>query len=382
VGHKFHNIVFFLFKTLHLSERGGNMRLFKVVFMAFLVISVVSMHAIGQTFDLNFIEVTNDGSSYDVKVQIKSNTSTFGLGSSNLVFTYSTSVLASPSLLAAYNFNTGFYTLGVTQPVTGRVSINIDYGGGSGSGTTVQSSYMDVATIHFTTTDPTGNSNLQWRTVTPNRTNVFKDDQATEVPAGTLNNLNSNPLPIQLASFAATVVRNNDVEVAWKTVSETNNYGFEVYRKRNEGGEWTKLGFIEGHGTMLAEHSYTYLDKSVGFGKYYYQIKQVDLDGKSETYPEMTVVVGVAPDQFVLAQNYPNPFNPTTTIEFALPKETHVSLEVYNAIGQRVATLVDKTKPMGIYVVPFNASALASGTYFYRLTTKEVTFIKKMMILK
>jgi hypothetical protein len=178
------------------------------------------------------------------------------------------------------------------------------------------------------------------------------------------------------------VVRNNDVEVAWKTVSETNNYGFEVYRKRNEGGEWTKLGFIEGHGTMLAEHSYTYLDKSVGFGKYYYQIKQVDLDGKSETYPEMTVVVGVAPDQFVLAQNYPNPFNPTTTIEFALPKETHVSLEVYNAIGQRVATLVDKTKPMGIYVVPFNASALASGTYFYRLTTKEVTFIKRMMILK
>jgi hypothetical protein len=92
--------------------------------------------------------------------------------------------------------------------------------------------------------------------------------------------------------------------------------------------------------------------------------------------------VGVAPDQFVLAQNYPNPFNPTTTIEFALPKETHVSLEVYNVIGQRVATLVDETKPIGVYVVPFDASALASGTYFYRLTTKEVTFIKRMMILK
>jgi hypothetical protein len=178
------------------------------------------------------------------------------------------------------------------------------------------------------------------------------------------------------------VVRGNDVEVAWKTVSETNDYGFEVYRKRNEGGEWKKLGFIEGHGTTLAAHSYTYLDKSVGFGQYYYQLKQIDLDGKSETFPEMKVVVGVAPGQFVLAQNYPNPFNPSTTIEFALPKETHVSLEVYNVIGQRVATLVDETKPMGIYVVPFNASVLASATYFYRLTTKEVSFIKKMMILK
>jgi hypothetical protein len=190
------------------------------------------------------------------------------------------------------------------------------------------------------------------------------------------------PLPIQLASFSASVVRDNDVEVAWKTVSETNNYGFEVYRKRNENGEWKKLGFIEGHGTTLAEHSYTYLDKAVGFGKYCYQIKQIDLDGKSETFPEMSVTVGVGPDKFVLAQNYPNPFNPTTTIEFALPKETHVSLEVYNVIGQRVATLVDETKPTGIYVVPFNASALASGTYFYRLTTKEVSFIKRMMILK
>jgi hypothetical protein len=192
----------------------------------------------------------------------------------------------------------------------------------------------------------------------------------------------SAALPIQLASFTATVVRNNDVEVAWKTVSETNNYGFEVYRKRNENGVWKKLGFIEGHGTTLAAQSYTYLDSSLGFGKYYYQIKQIDLDGKSKTFPEMDVVVGVAPDQFVLAQNYPNPFNPTTTIEFALPKETHVSLEVYNVIGQRVATLVDEARPTGIYVVPFNASALASGTYFYRLTTKEVTFIKRMMILK
>ena len=202
------------------------------------------------------------------------------------------------------------------------------------------------------------------------------------------------PLPIQLASFAAYVIRDNDVEVAWKTVSETNNYGFEVYRKRNENGAWKKLGFIEGHGTTLAPQSYSYIDGSVSFGKYFYQIKQIDLDGKSSAYggPEMNVVVGVAPGQFVLAQNYPNPFNPTTTIEFALPKETHVKLEVYNVIGQRVATLVDETRPTGIYAVPFSAnggsasggdaSALASGTYFYRLSTGEVSLIKRMMILK
>jgi hypothetical protein len=356
------------------------MKSLTVVLAATVVLILSSMRVEGQTFDLQFVEVLNNGVNYDVKIQIKSNTSTFNIGTSNLVFTYNTSALSSPTLLAIHNFSgTNYGTMDLTGTTQKSLNIYLNFGA---VGTAVELSFMDVATIRFTTTDPAGSSNLQWVTSGGAPTVVYKDDESTPVSVGTLSDLNTSPLPIQMASFAANVVRGNDVEVAWKTVSETNNYGFEVYRKRNENGVWNKLGFIEGHGTTLAAQSYTYLDKSVGFGNYFYQIKQIDLDGKSETFPEMNVVVGVAPDQLVLAQNYPNPFNPTTTIEFALPKETHVSLEVYNVIGQRVATLVDETKPTGIYVVPFNASALASGTYFYRLTTKEVSFIKRMMILK
>jgi hypothetical protein len=190
-------------------------------------------------------------------------------------------------------------------------------------------------------------------------------------------------LPIQMASFAANVVRNNDVEVAWKTVSETNNYGFEIYRKRGDAGDWTNIGFVEGHGTTLAAQSYSYLDRALPFGKYYYQIKQVDLDGKSETFPLMTVNVGVAPERLTLGQNYPNPFNPSTVIEFVVPLSGHATMKVYNVLGQEVATLFDGNAEAGrINSTRFDASSLPSGLYFYTLKSAGASETKRMLLMK
>ena len=193
----------------------------------------------------------------------------------------------------------------------------------------------------------------------------------------------SHPLPIQMASFAANVVRDNQVEVAWRTVSETNNYGFEIYRKRGDAGEWAKVSFLQGHGTTLAPQSYTYVDAGLSFGKYTYRIKQVDLDGKSETFPEMSVTVGVGPDKFVLAQNYPNPFNPSTLIEFVVPMSGHATMKVYNVLGQEVATLFDGNAEAGkINTARFNASNLPSGMYFYTLRSAGKVETKRMLLMK
>jgi len=197
-------------------------------------------------------------------------------------------------------------------------------------------------------------------------------------------------LPIQMASFAANVVRDNQVEVAWRTVSETNNYGFEIYRKRGEAGAWAKIGFVQGHGTTLAPQSYTYTDAGLSFGKYYYQIRQVDLDGKSQTFPEMSVTVGVGPEKFVLGQNYPNPFNPTTQIEFVVPQRGYATLKVYNVLGQEVATLFEGTPEAGsILTVRFNVSqlpsgqaGLPSGIYFYTLRSDGRSETKRMLLMK
>jgi CHRD domain/Secretion system C-terminal sorting domain len=89
------------------------------------------------------------------------------------------------------------------------------------------------------------------------------------------------------------------------------------------------------------------------------------------------------PASFQLDQNYPNPFNPTTTISFALQSSARVSLKIYNVLGQQVAVLLDDVKPAGAYRVTFDASTLASGVYFYRLSTNRgLSIAKKMVLMK
>jgi len=88
------------------------------------------------------------------------------------------------------------------------------------------------------------------------------------------------------------------------------------------------------------------------------------------------------PVQYALEQNYPNPFNPSTTIRYTLPASGRVAVRVYNILGQEVAMLVDGNQNAGSYEVSFNASALSSGVYFYRIESGSFEAVKKMMLLK
>jgi hypothetical protein len=85
---------------------------------------------------------------------------------------------------------------------------------------------------------------------------------------------------------------------------------------------------------------------------------------------------------FQLQQNYPNPFNPSTTINYSLPKSGYVKLTVYNAIGIKVATIVNEYKQAGNYSVQFNAANLASGIYLYRLESGNYSAAKKLILVK
>jgi type IX secretion system substrate protein len=88
------------------------------------------------------------------------------------------------------------------------------------------------------------------------------------------------------------------------------------------------------------------------------------------------------PDRFEMKQNYPNPFNPTTVIEFAVPQESKVLLEVFNILGERFATLVNEVKTPGYYNVNFDAGLLSSGFYIYRIQAEDFVEVKKMILLK
>jgi hypothetical protein len=88
------------------------------------------------------------------------------------------------------------------------------------------------------------------------------------------------------------------------------------------------------------------------------------------------------PTEFALAQNYPNPFNPATTIEFALPVRSRMTLNVFNALGQRVMTLIDGEKEAGYHQFRFDATGLSSGVYFYRLKAGLFVETKKLVLLR
>jgi len=85
---------------------------------------------------------------------------------------------------------------------------------------------------------------------------------------------------------------------------------------------------------------------------------------------------------FDMKQNYPNPFNPSTTIEYQIPRSSHVSLVVYDVLGNQVATVVNEIKPAGNYSVNFTATNLASGIYFYKIKAGNYVQTKKLIILK
>jgi hypothetical protein len=106
----------------------------------------------------------------------------------------------------------------------------------------------------------------------------------------------------------------------------------------------------------------------------------------------LTPMVGVAEDvitpiEFELYQNYPNPFNPTTTIRFTIPQDVRretqdVKLILYDVLGYEITTLVNEEKPAGEYIVEFDATALSSGIYFYRIQTGSFIQTKKMILMK
>ena len=93
------------------------------------------------------------------------------------------------------------------------------------------------------------------------------------------------------------------------------------------------------------------------------------------------------PDEWSLGQNYPNPFNPTTEVAFDVKTRSHVTLAVYNVLGQHVTNLVDETLSPGSYTADWDGTAaggntVSSGVYFYRLETEEFVATRKMMLLK
>ncbi|OGU82228.1 MAG: hypothetical protein A2W11_10630, partial [Ignavibacteria bacterium RBG_16_35_7] len=186
-------------------------------------------------------------------------------------------------------------------------------------------------------------------------------------------------VPVELTSFTASA-NGKEVTLNWSTATELNNLGFEIQRS-TEGKEFFTVGFVSGYGTTTELQNYSYADKNLNNGKYYYRLKQVDYDGSYE-YSDVVEVEWRAFNSYLLEQNYPNPFNPTTTIGFGIQNKSNVKITVLNSIGEEVAVVLNEEREAGYHQVEFNAENLPSGVYFYQINSGEFIQTKKMLLLK
>jgi hypothetical protein len=130
---------------------------------------------------------------------------------------------------------------------------------------------------------------------------------------------------------------------------------------------------------------------------YYWRINAANVGGTSAYSTARLFTTGTLlsvdetaeiPKEFALLQNYPNPFNPSTTIHYDLPRTAQVKIVIYDVLGRVVATLVDGVQPANKYTVVWNASAVSTGVYFYRMTAKgtdgsgDFTAVKKLLLMK
>jgi len=232
---------------------------------------------------------------------------------------------------------------------------------------------------------------------------VFRGPNQPSSVASALADYEENPLtvslmpqaigavPVELASFTA-AADGNDVHLHWVTVTETDNFGFDVERKDAAEIAWQRIGFVHGAGTTSAPEDYDFYDLDLAPGAVEYRLKQIDTDGSFEYSQTVAVAIGL-PGDFVLHQNYPNPFNPSTEIRYEIPARQHgdeaapTELTVYNLLGEKVVTLVREQQPPGFYALSWDGLSgtgqrVASGVYLYVLRSGEFTASRKMLLVR
>ncbi len=203
----------------------------------------------------------------------------------------------------------------------------------------------------------------------------------------------SSALPVELSTFYASV-KGRDVFLNWTTITEINSKLFNIERS-TDGLLWMTIGEIEAAGNSYSIRNYSFIDRNLNHGQFKYRLKIIDNDGSFKYSDEINVSVNL-PIEYAVNQNYPNPFgttnyldNPSTRIEYQLPTDSKVKLELYDVLGNLIYVLIDESKSGGYHFYELNANrlGLSSGVYFYRFSAENsskgiFTKVNKMIYIK
>ncbi len=257
----------------------------------------------------------------------------------------------------------------------------------SSTGCSYSSGYWSVAVGNFSTAWAVGDILHVDVTNTLNGETNSVDVTMTSAGSDVAPDLHLNPVvPVELSSFKV-LMEQKRIILTWTTETESNNLGFEIFKKQNS-DNFHKLGFVLGHGTTTMRHNYSYEDDQLVNGTYYYQLKQIDLDGTFELSEIKSVTVSLL-SGFGLEKIYPNPFNLETMIHYQVSEggPTNVELRIYNSLGELVRTLINEQQSPGKYFVIWDGrddhgNMMSSGIYINHLITKDHISNLKMIYMK
>jgi len=192
------------------------------------------------------------------------------------------------------------------------------------------------------------------------------------------------PVPVELSGFTARPV-NNSVVLEWITYCDYKKLGFVIQRSEDN-FSFIKVGFVRGKGTSNSACSYKFEDRGLLPGKYFYRLKQIDIDG-SFTYSEVVSVIINNPITNELTQNCPNPFNSHTRIGFRLVNSGKVIINIFNLSGELVRILVNEHKGPGNFSVFWDGKDsygkdVVSGVYSYQLHVNNFVQTRKMIVIR
>ncbi len=189
--------------------------------------------------------------------------------------------------------------------------------------------------------------------------------------------------PLLVSPLSGSTITNDSLKLVWYSVPGAVNYKVQIAKNNTFSPVWLEKSALTDTSSIITNYDST--------ATYYWRVYASNAAGSSlasSVWNFNSMIVGVnepgnqIPNSYALLQNFPNPFNPSTVIRYDLPKEGLVTLKVYDMLGKEVITLVNESKPAGQYSIKFDASALTSGVYIYRIQANDFVSVKKLILLK
>ncbi len=187
-------------------------------------------------------------------------------------------------------------------------------------------------------------------------------------------------LPVELAPEFNAIADGQSVTLHWRTLSESNNAGFEVQHQR--GGQFESIGFVEGQGTSVAARTYEFEARDLPPGRHVFRLKQVDFNGGFEYSPEVSALIAVS-SQFHFGDVYPNPFNPQARFTLTLALEQQVRIEIHDLLGRDISLIHDGILlPHEPHTFTIQAGEWAGGKYILRVQGKYFSDSQLFTVIK